>query len=140
MKIKRNVLRQLIGWKDAPGRKPLILQGARQVGKTWLLKHFGNQYFESTAYFNFEQQVELKQFFETTKDPKRILENLSLVNGKAILPQSTLVIFDEIQECNEALNALKYFNEDAPDFAIACAGSLLGVAMSRGTVRFLLEK
>ena len=133
MKIKRTILRQLTEWKNKPGRKPLILQGARQVGKTWLLKHFGNQYFESTAYFNFDRQVELKQFFETTKDPKRILENLSLVHGKAILPQSTLVIFDEIQECNEALNALKYFCEDAPDFAIACAGSLLGVAMSRGS-------
>jgi len=133
MKIKRTILRQLTEWKNKPGRKPLILQGVRQVGKTWLLKHFGNQYFESTAYFNFDQQVELKQFFETTKDPKRILENLSLVHGKAILPQSTLVIFDEIQECNEALNTLKYFCEDAPDFAIACAGSLLGVAMSRGS-------
>lgn len=133
MKIKRTVLRQLTEWKDTPGRKPLILQGVRQVGKTWLLKHFGNQHFESTAYFNFDRQVELKQFFETTKDPKRILENLSLVHGKAILPQSTLIIFDEIQECNEALNALKYFSEDAPDFAIACAGSLLGVAMSRGS-------
>lgn len=132
MEIKRNILQQLIGWKDKPGRKPLILQGVRQVGKTWLLKHFGNQYFENTAYFNFDRQFELKQFFETTKDPKRILENLSLVHGKAILPQSTLIIFDEIQECNEALNALKYFCEDAPDFAIACAGSLLGVAMSRG--------
>lgn len=132
MEIKRDVLRKLTKWKDHPGRKPLILQGHRQVGKTWLLKYFGNQYFESTAYFNFEQQVELKQFFETTKDPKRILENLSLVHGKAILPQSTLVIFDEIQECNEALNTLKYFSEDAPEFAIVCAGSLLGVAMSRG--------
>jgi len=133
MKIKRDVLRLLTNWKDAPRRKPLILQGVRQVGKTWLLKYFGNQYFESVAYFNFERQVELKQFFETTKDPKRILENLSLVHGKAILPQSTLIIFDEIQECNEALNSLKYFSEDTPEFAIACAGSLLGVAMSRGT-------
>lgn len=133
MKIKRDVLQLLTKWKDAPRRKPLILQGVRQVGKTWLLKYFGNQYFESVAYFNFERQVELKQFFETTKDPKRILENLSLVHGKAILPQSTLVIFDEIQECNEALNSLKYFSEDAPEFSIACAGSLLGVAMSRGT-------
>ncbi len=133
MEIKRNALGELIRWKDAPGRKPLIMQGVRQVGKTWLLKHFGNQYFENTAYFNFDQQVELKQFFKTTKNPLRILENLSLVHGKAILPQSTLIIFDEIQECNEALNALKYFYEDAPGFVIACAGSLLGVAMSRGS-------
>lgn len=132
MEIGRNVLRQLIEWKDNLGRKPLILQGARQVGKTWLLKRFGKDYFKSVAYFNFDQQTELKQFFETTKDPKRILQNLALVHGKAILPQTTLVIFDEIQECNDALNALKYFNEDTPEYAIACAGSLLGVAMSRG--------
>ena len=132
MKIKRNVLRQLIEWKDQPNRKPLILQGARQVGKTWLLKTFGETCFESVAYFNFDKQVELKQFFLTTKDPLRILENLSLVHGKAILPQTTLIIFDEIQECNEALNALKYFSEDTPEYVIACAGSLLGVAMSRG--------
>ncbi|MGV8094415.1 MAG: ATP-binding protein [Mangrovibacterium sp.] len=132
MKIERRVLQELIVWKDKPGRKPLILQGARQVGKTWLLKYFGNNYFEDVAYFNFDRQTELKQFFETTKDPKRILDNLSLVHGKAILPQSTLIIFDEIQECNEALNALKYFSEEAPEFSIAGAGSLLGVAMSRG--------
>jgi len=132
MKIKRNVLRQLIEWKDQPNRKPLILQGARQVGKTWLLKTFGETCFESVAYFNFDKQVELKQFFLTTKDPLRILENLSLVHGKAILPQTTLIIFDEIQECNEALNTLKYFSEDTPEYVIACAGSLLGVAMSRG--------
>ncbi|MDO9341701.1 MAG: AAA family ATPase [Bacteroidales bacterium] len=132
MEIGRNVLRQLIEWKANLGRKPLILQGARQVGKTWLLKRFGKDYFKSVAYFNFDQQTELKQFFETTKDPKRILQNLALVHGKAILPQTTLVIFDEIQECNDALNALKYFNEDMPEYAIACAGSLLGVAMSRG--------
>jgi len=132
MEIKRNILQQLIRWKDSPVRKPLILQGARQVGKTWLLKHFGKDYFASVAYFNFDQQAELKQFFETTKDPKRILQNLSLVHGKAIIPQTTLIIFDEIQECNDALNALKYFNEDTPEYAIACAGSLLGVAMNRG--------
>ena len=133
MEIKRNILQQLIAWKETPGRKPLILQGARQVGKTWLLKNFGNKFFDSLAYFNFERQVELKQFFETTKDPNRILENLSLVHGKEILPHSTLIIFDEIQECNNALNTLKYFSENAPEFAIACAGSLLGVAMSKGS-------
>lgn len=132
MEIERCVLKQLIDWKSSLGRKPLILQGARQVGKTWLLKRFGKDYFESVAYFNFDRQTELKQFFQTTKDPERILQNLSLVHGKAIVPNSTLIIFDEIQECNDALNALKYFNEDTPEYAIACAGSLLGVAMTRG--------
>jgi len=132
MQIERDVLRYLLAWKNRPGRKPLILQGARQVGKTWLLKRLGKENFESTAYFNFDQQVALKQFFTTTKDPGRILENLSLVHGEAILPEKTLIIFDEIQECNEALNSLKYFHENAPQYAVACAGSLLGVAISRG--------
>ena len=132
MNIKRKIHHQLLTWKDNPKRKPLILQGARQVGKTWILKRFGQEYFENTAYFNFDQQVDLKQLFVTTKDTKRILQNLSLIHGKAIQPHKTLVIFDEIQECNEALNTLKYFCEDAPEYVIACAGSLLGVAMSRG--------
>ncbi len=132
MEIKRNIQQQLFAWKNSPTRKPLILQGARQVGKTWILKHFGKDNFESIAYFNFDQQAGLKQFFETTKDPRRILQNLSLVNNKAILPQKTLLIFDEIQECNDALNSLKYFCEEAPEYTLACAGSLLGVAMSRG--------
>ncbi|AXY78484.1 ATP-binding protein [Paraflavitalea soli] len=130
--MKRSIQRRLSAWKQAPDRKPLILQGARQVGKTWLLKHFGASEFDTVAYFNFEEQPDLKQFFENTKDVPRIIQNLSLVHGQAILPQKTLVIFDEIQECNDALNALKYFCENAPEFAVACAGSLLGVTMSRG--------
>lgn len=133
MDIQRHISGRLVNWKDKPSRKPLILQGVRQVGKTWLLKHFGSAYFEDTAYFNFEKQKELAQFFSTTRDPDRIIDNLALVHGKAILPQKTLIIFDEIQECNDALNSLKYFCEERPDYAIACAGSLLGVAMSRGS-------
>ena len=132
MEIKRTIQGKLSIWRQAPDRKPLILQGARQVGKTWLLKHFGAAEFDDVAYFNFEEQPDLKQFFENTKDVSRILQNLSLVHGQTILPQKTLVIFDEIQECNEALNTLKYFCENAPEYAVASAGSLLGVAMSRG--------
>ena len=132
MEIKRNSIRQLVEWKEKAGRKPLILQGARQVGKTWLLKHFGLEYFKNTAYFNFEQQKELGQFFRETKDTARIIANLSLVHGKKIEPKETLIIFDEIQECNDALNSLKYFCEEAGEYAVACAGSLLGVALSRG--------
>jgi predicted AAA+ superfamily ATPase len=132
MEINRNIIKQLVEWKDKPDRKPLILQGIRQVGKTWLLKHFGNSYFEDVAYFNFDRQRELDQFFAETKDPQRILNNLSLARGRAILPGKTLIIFDEIQECNDALNSLKYFCEELPAYAIACAGSLLGVALSRG--------
>jgi hypothetical protein len=132
MEIQRDILCKLNEWADSKNRKPLILQGARQVGKTWALKKFGQQNFEQVAYFNFEEQAELKQFFEQTKDVHRILLNLALVNGKSIDPGKTLIIFDEIQECNAALNSLKYFCENAPEYAIACAGSLLGVAMSKG--------
>ena len=132
MEIKREVLTKLVEWKRSKTRKPLIIMGARQVGKTWLLKKFGNSYFDSVAYFNFDRQPELKQFFDNTKDPNRIIQNLSLVLGKPIIPGQTLIIFDEIQECNQALNSLKYFNEESPEYSIACAGSLLGVAMSRG--------
>ena len=121
-------MEQLAEWKTKPSRKPLLLTGIRQVGKTWLLKHFGKKYFVDTAYFNFERQEELSQFFRTTRDPGRIIDNLSLVHGRAIQPQKTLIIFDEIQESGEALNSLKYFCEEAPEYAVACAGSLLGVA------------
>jgi uncharacterized protein len=132
MKILRRIFNDLIEWKTNPDRKPLILQGTRQVGKTWILKHFGEQYFENTAYFNFDLQTELKDFFEKTKDPVRIIEFLSIVHGRPILPEKTLIVFDEIQECNDALNSLKYFCEEHPEYVIAGAGSLLGVALSRG--------
>jgi predicted AAA+ superfamily ATPase len=132
MDINRSILKKLKAWKESPGRKPLILQGSRQVGKTWLLKHFGKTDFEHLAYFNFDKQQELKQFFTVTKDPKRIIEYLSLVSGVPIRPETTLIVLDEVQECNEALNSLKYFNEEFPEYVIACAGSLLGVALSRG--------
>lgn len=132
MELARDIETQLRKWKSASQRKPLILQGARQVGKTWLLRKFGRNEFEQTAYFNFDEQAELKQFFTQTKDVHRIIQNLELVNGKAIIPGKTLLIFDEIQECNEALNSLKYFYENVPEYAVVCAGSLLGVALSRG--------
>jgi predicted AAA+ superfamily ATPase len=132
MEIKRSIIKKLISWKESKNRNPLIIQGARQVGKTHLLKSFGEEYYESTAYFNFEKSPDLAQFFRISKEPKRILENLSVLHGRKIQAQNTLIIFDEIQECNEALNSLKYFSEEAPEYHIACAGSLLGVALSRG--------
>jgi uncharacterized protein len=132
MKIAREIHQKLIDWKDSPNRKPLLLQGARQVGKTWLLKNFGKEKFDNVAYFNFDEQPEIKQFFSSSKDVGRILQNLSLVQGKAIQPGKTLLIFDEIQECNDALNSLKYFCENAPDYTVSCAGSLLGITLSRG--------
>lgn len=132
MQIDREIIQQMAAWKENPRSKPLILQGARQVGKTTTLKHFGSLFFEEIAYFNFEKQPSLAQFFAQSKEPLKIITNLSLVNGKPIHPRKTLIIFDEIQECNDALNSLKYFAEEAPGYKIACAGSLLGVAMTRG--------
>ncbi len=131
MDFNRNISTRLIKWKNSKNRKPLILQGARQVGKTWLLKDFGKKAFDNIAYFNFEEQTELSQFFQHSKDVKRIIQNLSIVNGSAIKPQKTLIVFDEIQECLPALNSLKYFCENAPEYHVACAGSLLGIALGK---------
>ncbi len=129
--MKRFVMKKLYTWKNSPYRKPLILNGIRQVGKTWLLREFGKTEYENVAYFNFDENKEYKQFFQTTKDVDRIVQNLIMASGQRIQPETTLVIFDEIQECNEALNTLKYFCENAPQFHVACAGSLLGVALSK---------
>ena len=129
--MKRFILDDLQQWKQSKYRKPLILKGVRQVGKTWILNEFGKRCYDNVAYFNFDEQEELASFFETTKDVKRILQNLMMVSGAPILPEKTLIIFDEIQECNKALNTLKYFCEKAPEYHIACAGSLLGIALSK---------
>jgi len=131
MNFKRNITSQLISWKNSKNRKPLVLKGARQVGKTWLLKDFGQTSFTDIAYFNFDEQPELAQFFEHSKDVTRIISNLSIVHGKTILPQKTLIVFDEIQECLPALNSLKYFCENNPEYHVACAGSLLGITLGK---------
>ena len=129
--MERLILEKLKKWKDFSYRKPLILKGVRQVGKTWLLKEFGRQCYENTAYFNFDEHEEYTQFFETTKDAGRILQNLMLASGQRILPEKTLIIFDEIQDCPKVINSLKYFCENAPEYHIACAGSLLGIALAK---------
>lgn len=129
MFFDRNILAQLQAWTARPTPKPLLLKGARQVGKTSLLKWYGQTYYSKTAYFNFDRQPDLKQFFELTKDPLRIIQNLSLVVGFSIEPKNTLIIFDEIQECKEALNSLKYFEELEESFHLVGAGSLLGVTL-----------
>ena len=133
MKIERQLMNSLIKWKDSPVRKPLILRGVRQCGKTWLLQEFGQRHFESVAYFNFENQEELSAFFEREIDPERILLNLGVMAGIRLEPQKTLIIFDEIQNCPKALNSLKYFCEQKREYAIVAAGSLLGVALSAHT-------
>ena len=127
--MERYILNDLIKWKNSKYRKPLILKGARQVGKTYILKQFGKNNYEGVAYFNFDHDEDLYNLFTNTKNPKRILEQLSFIYGKAILPEKTLIIFDEIQECPDALNSLKYFQEEANEYHIVCAGSLLGIRL-----------
>lgn len=129
--MKRLIMDRLVNWKNSPYRKPLILKGVRQVGKTWILKEFGRLHYDNVAYFNFDANPEYKQFFELTKDVNRILQNLILVSGQKIEPESTLIIFDEIQDCPEVINSLKYFCENAPQYHVACAGSLLGIALAQ---------
>ncbi len=129
--MERFIIDKLLEWKNSVYRKPLILKGVRQVGKTWILKEFGRRFYENTAYFNFDENEEYKQFFETTKDVERILQNLMLASGQKILPEKTLVIFDEVQDCPKVINSLKYFCENAPQYHVACAGSLLGIALAK---------
>lgn len=124
-------MQNLINWKADPERKPLILRGARQVGKTWLMKEFGQSCYENYVYFNFDEEDELKSIFESNKDPNRIIELLSLIVGVKITPGRTLIIFDEIQECPEALNTLKYFKERSNEYHVIAAGSLLGTLLAK---------
>ena len=128
--MKRNAIADLIKWKADEDRKPLVMRGARQVGKTWLMKEFGKSCYQSYVYFNFDEEDELKSIFEANKNPKRIVELLSLIVGEKILPEETLIIFDEIQECPEALNTLKYFKEKANEYHVIAAGSLLGTLLA----------
>lgn len=132
--MKRLVLDKLRQWKSSTDRKPLILRGARQVGKTWLLKEFGKQCFDEVCYVNFEESHSLDYIFQGDNlSPFYIIDQLSIFHGKRIHPNKTLIILDEIQEMPRALTALKYFEETAPEYAICCAGSLLGVALHEGT-------
>lgn len=135
-------MKDLIKWKNSKYRKPLILKGARQVGKTYIVKEFAKNNYEDIAYFNFDHDEDLYNLFDKTKDPKRIIEQLVFIYGKAIVPGKTLIFFDEIQECPNALNSLKYFQEEANEYHIICAGSLLGIRLSHtsfpvGKVEFM---
>jgi predicted AAA+ superfamily ATPase len=141
--MKRNIYRNLLDWKKSDNRKPLILQGARQVGKTYILKEFGKKEYKDTAYFNFEEDPALAEFFKGKISPEKIIEKLSIYREKPILPEKTLIIFDEVQIAPEALTSLKYFQEEAGQYHIAAAGSLLGIRIGRyapfpvGKVNFL---
>lgn len=131
MKIRRDIIEQFKAWKDSPDRKPVLLKGARQIGKTWAMETFGRECFENCVKFDFDRQPELKSVFQTTKEPERIIKELTLYCDAPIVAGKTLIIFDEIQECEEALNSLKYFCEDARQYHIMAAGSLLGVAVKK---------
>lgn len=131
--MERMILNDLKKWKNKKNRKPLIIQGARQVGKTWIMKEFGRQCFEQVVYVSFDNNEQLKNIFELDYSIPRIISALKIVSGKQIRAENTLLIFDEIQEAPKALTALKYFQENAPEYAIVAAGSLLGVALHQGT-------
>ena len=123
----RKIITELQKWKEKKDRLPLILKGARQVGKTWILKEFGKEFFDDVLYINFENAGNISNLFDGNIEPIRIIEYLSALNHKKIEPEKTLIIFDEIQELPRALTSLKYFAEQTPEYAICCAGSLLGV-------------
>ncbi len=129
--MKRDVYKKLIEWKETKGRKPLVLRGARQVGKTYLLKLFGKENYDNLIYVNFEETPKLKTLFEQNLDPQRIIRDLGIYFNQEILPKKSLIFFDEIQECPNALTSLKYFQEQASEYDIVSAGSLLGVKLAR---------
>ena len=131
--MKRYAIKQLLEWKNNPNKKPLIIEGARQVGKTWLMQEFGKNEYRQVAYINFENNLQMKMVFDMDLDPKRIIQDIGLNTNLTINPKDTLIIFDEIQECPRALTSLKYFNETAPEYSIIAAGSMLGVTLHKGT-------
>ena len=131
--MKRHAMHLLEKWRNNPARKPLIIRGARQVGKTWLMKEFGQKFFNSVAYINFENNERMRQVFQGDLGIKRLIAALQIESGVSISARDTLLIFDEVQEVPQALTALKYFQEKAPEYPIVAAGSLLGVAMHEGT-------
>jgi hypothetical protein len=126
-------MKKLEKWRNKRDKKPLIIRGARQVGKTWLMKEFGKNFYEVTVYINFESNSQMRTLFESDLDVDRIIGGIEIYIGHKINPSHTLLIFDEIQEVPKALTSLKYFNENAPQYEIVCAGSLLGVALHQGT-------
>lgn len=129
----RTAIEKLIKWKASPRRKPLIIEGARQVGKTWLMKEFGKQAYADTVYINFDSNSRMAELFASDLDTDRLILGLELYSGRKIDPNNTLLIFDEVQEVPHALASLKYFCENAPQYHIICAGSLLGIALHEGT-------
>ena len=131
--MKRTALNELKEWKQRSHRKPLIIRGARQVGKTWLLKEFARKEYENYAYINFEENKSLNTLFISDFDIARILLSIQIATGIKPEPTKTLIIFDEIQEADRAITSLKYFYENAPEYHVVAAGSLLGIALHQST-------
>jgi len=129
----RRSMDNLVSWKNSKDRKPLIIKGARQVGKTWLMKEFGKTNYEKCAYINFDNNERMKSLFNGNLDIERIITALQIETGIKIEAKNTLIIFDEVQEVPSALTSLKYFHENTPEYHIIAAGSLLGVALHPGT-------
>ena len=129
----RTAIEKLLKWKQNKHRKPMIIEGARQVGKTWLMKEFGQQAYADTVYINFDSNSRMAELFASDLDTERLIMGLELYAGHKIDPDNTLLIFDEVQEVPRALSSLKYFYENAPQYHIVCAGSLLGIALHQGT-------
>ena len=136
----RKIMRYLEAWKNSPHRKPLILQGARQVGKTYAVLEFGRTHYDNVAYFNFETSPRLAQTFAEDISPDYLIPVLSHIAGQTIVRERTLIVLDEVQLCERALTSLKYFCEDAPEYHIIVAGSLLGVAVNREAFSFPVGK
>ena len=131
--MKRYAIEKLIEWKNSKKRKPMIIRGARQVGKTWLMKEFGNTHFKNMAYINFDNNARMKILFDGDYEIARLIDGLQVESGEKINPETTLLVFDEVQEVPKALSSLKYFYENAPEYAILAGGSMLGVALHKGT-------
>ncbi len=131
--MRRNAISKLLEWKKSSRRKPLIIKGARQVGKSYLMKEFANKYYDDYLYISFDKEPEANKIFEQTKEPKTLLDRLCLYKNKPIFPEKTLIIFDEIQECPKAIESLKYFNEEANEYHIISAGSLIGTYIAKDT-------
>ena len=138
--MKREIINDLIKWKESKKRKPLIVHGARQVGKTYIIKQFGKKYYNNLIYVNFETNREISSQISSTIDAKYIINKLELFYGEKIIPGETLIFFDEIQANERALTSLKYFYEDAPEYHIIAAGSLLGIAINRENYSFPVGK
>ena len=130
--MERSIFSELIKWKNKKNRKPLILQGARQVGKTWIMREFGRLCYENMAYINLDNNPAMKTSFSIDRNVHRIMEDISIQSGSNIMPDKTLIILDEIQEVPDAISCLKYFCEEAADYHVIVAGSLLGVAIQKG--------